>query len=69
MELISIASLKGGVGKTTFLLNISEYLSKINKKILCIDLDTQGNLSRSLLNNFNSKEDSIKKIFYKNQNL
>ena len=42
---ICIANIKGGVGKTTIVHNLSHALSIKGKKVLMIDLDMQGNLS------------------------
>lgn len=47
--IISIVNQKGGVAKTTSTLNISVALSTIFKKnVLMIDLDPQGNLSKTV---------------------
>lgn len=46
--IISVANQKGGVGKTTTVLNIGAGLAKANQKVLLIDLDSQNHLSRWL---------------------
>lgn len=45
---ISISNHKGGVGKTTSVVNIGAGLANLNKKTLVIDLDPQANLSQCL---------------------
>ena len=47
-KVIAISNHKGGVGKTTSVLNIGAGLNKLGKKVLLIDLDAQANLSQSL---------------------
>lgn len=54
-KIFTITSVKGGVGKTTTVLNLAGVYSNMNKKVLIIDLDFySGDIAASLNLNYNS---------------
>jgi chromosome partitioning protein len=67
---IAFINYKGGVGKTSLLVNIAACLAKLGKRVLLFDLDTQSNASIWLLrlerwNKINSSgEGALFSIFY-----
>ena len=44
-KVIAVANQKGGVGKSTTVINLAAFIGSRGRKVLCIDLDAQGNVT------------------------
>lgn len=61
-RVISIASQKGGVGKTTTAINLGACLAQESKRVLVVDIDPQGNATSGFGINGNDQRNSTYEV-------
>ena len=61
-RMIAVANQKGGVGKTTTSINLSACLAEKGKKVLLVDMDSQGNTTSGLGLEKNELENTIYEV-------
>lgn len=66
-EVIAILNQKGGVGKTTTVVNLGSYLAKAGKRVLLVDLDPQGNATSGLGIDKNSLGETMYDVLFQHE--
>ncbi|WP_036065616.1 ParA family protein, partial [Leptospira weilii] len=64
MNIITLANLKGGVAKTTTAINLSIQLREKRKRVLCMDLDLNNNLTDFFLRGVREEELDERNIYH-----
>lgn len=69
--ILSVASQKGGTGKTTTSITLAAGLARHNKRVLLVDVDSQANSSKVLLHDYPAltKDDTIYRTILQRQPL
>ena len=63
MKVISVTNQKGGVGKTTLAFHLANFLEEAGYNVLLIDIDPQGNLTHTVLQDDLPRESHVMLLF------
>ncbi|WP_017851571.1 ParA family protein [Leptospira interrogans serovar Szwajizak] len=64
MQIVTLANLKGGVAKTTTAINVSLQLSQRKKRVLCMDLDLNNNMTDFFLRGAQEEELDARNVYH-----
>ncbi|XDD51146.1 ParA family protein [Leptospira sp. WS92.C1] len=64
MQIVTLANLKGGVAKTTTAINVSLQLSRRKRRVLCMDLDLNNNLTDFFLRGESEEELDARNVYH-----
>ena len=68
-KIIAISNQKGGVGKTTTSINLAAGLAYLQKRVLLIDFDPQGNSTQGVGHRVGLKDDTVYDVLLNNKSV